>query len=255
MEFLNPYINISNIEFNWVNLILVGSFIVYFILWLTLLTGFHKRANSLPEYLLRNFLIIPFWLLFVLNVLESTVPNLHLNFKETQKKEIEIINQTKESVNFSFFLENTKEKVWKPAYVGFQYFSIDYFNLKAESEVSSYIEIDTSKYDDVLVKMILPDSDRKYGIKIKGNEVPTKLYVSELKDEILLDLDHDFSFQYYKIIVFSMAIFFLWYHYGLLLRKVHRRRFIIFGSLITIYCLLMILIYSRTIFLKDIIWI
>lgn len=253
MELLDPYIIYQGYQIHWINSILIGSFVIYFVLWLTLLTGFHKRANSFLEHYLRFLIVVPFWLLFVLNTIEFIVPNFStIYLKQPISKKIDIINNSADEAGVSFWLENKADLTWKRIEPGIGWLSLDLFSVEKGKYKTAEIVLDTSKYSGVLIEYNIPSSDRTYGIKLRANDVPVKIFTDELKDEILLDLDRNFTYEYYKMLIFGFAIIFLWYHYGLIMRRKRRRRFLIFGGLLTLYCFFCLFILSRTVFFKDI---
>ncbi|MDC1068245.1 hypothetical protein OAQ99_03695 [Candidatus Kapabacteria bacterium] len=252
MELLDTYINIEGYLINWELSIIVGSFMVYFIYWITSLTGFHKKANSFFEHYFRLILIVPFWLLLIVYTFDITVPNIALEYiTPTIEKKVEIENNLDSKSEFSFFLKHKDSNNWRHINDGLGLFSMDMFYVEANANKEARILIDTSKYDSFLISYYPSNSDLQYGLKLRANDVPVKIFTKELQDEVLLDFEKDFETEIKKGVVFLLAIFFLWYHYGLLVRRVHRRIFMIVGLLFSLYCGFNVYLMLRVIFLKD----
>jgi hypothetical protein len=254
MEELIKYYELADKYIHWEHLILVGTFMFYVILWLTLLTGFHKKSHSFIEHYSRFLAVIPFWVLFSYQSVLIAFPkaeDIYLNKVDSQ--ELILINNTDETASFSFFAKRKDSGTWDPVLEGDGWVSTHYFEIEPQNRKTADLFLDTAVYSSYLVELHNGDSNLDFGVKLKSNFVPKKIFVKDIQDEIMLDLDLNFLPLIKKALYFLLAIFFLWYHYPLILQKRKRRRFILLGGLLTLYCIFNLLNIARSVFLKDII--
>lgn len=238
---------------NWENLIIALSFVVYLVLWTTLLTGFMKKANTFIGHYARLLLIFPFWVLFTLHLVDLIYPNLNeILSSKYKKKIIQVINDNDAKATFSFFAQ-TLEGEWEPIVPNKGWFYLEYYDIDNDESKEYELYYDDQKHNAILMKYLPKNSNLAYGIKLKTNNVTAQIFTSNLRDNILLDFEKNHSFFYKKIIVFGLAMIFVWYHYGLILRSYLRRRYLFFASFISLICLFSIFNLLRLVFLKDII--
>lgn len=243
-----------NDKINYENLIILVTSMVYLWFWITVWTNYRRRSHSFIEYYLRFFLILPFWLYFILVNAEAVDSN-RFNFLQKQpvKKEFNIHNNVAHSSFYTLYGQNIKSNKWEFVYPEESYFYFDQRKLDSNSKRTISYLIDSTKYKKLALRYYPEEkqSDVKLGILLSINSVPTEIYSDSINQEIIADLDYDFTYELKKILVYLLALFAIWYHQFVVTQRRKRRAYLPIRILMSLYFLFVIFNLLSPIILKD----
>lgn len=248
-EFI-PY----NDRIHYENLILLVTAMVYLWFWITVWTDFRKRSRTFIEYYMRFFLILPFWLFFIIENVETALP-IHFNtiLKETVDKEFIINNNVDQTTFYTLYGHNKQTKMWEYIYENNSYFFFDFIKIEPNIKVRLNYKIDSTKFDKIMLKYYPENksSDVDLGIVLNISSVSTEVFSRLINDEILADIDYDYEYQWRKMVLFLLALFALWYHQFVIIQKRKRRAYLPVRILLSLYFLFVCFNMASTIFIKD----
>ena len=232
---------------NWLNLIYFLTFIIYFLFWLTRLTRWHWRSNSFTEYIFRILIVIPFWVVFVMNSFSM----LGLYFENTDDEpyviqNIKIVNQSELTKKYSIYLP--LENTWIQQYEKGSFLIDPSISvMSSESKVFSFA-LDTSISKSFLIKEIgsadsLEMLNGKY-FRITG--VDKIIYSNNLSKGKVSKRITEKRGNEELMILLVIAIMGSWYYRFVVVKPREKKQAMIFGisiSLVNIFIIIKLLYF------------
>lgn len=246
---MNDYIEIIlkyTSYIDWINLLLLFVSIIFFWNWITYLTNFHKRSNSLFEYFIRNLMTIPFWIVFLIYIINFLSPINYYSFKDKFTKEIYIENNTKNEVDLEFYGKGDNE--YFRLYNNFENYINPTFTIDKKTSDFIKFDIDTSMIKYLYVVKKDESNIFNYSHVYELNNTKLVIYTDEFSKNPSKPIEVDNSYLYKIILISFFGLIGSWYYYFLAFMKENKRKFLILSIIASLFSITALFFSIRLLF-------
>jgi len=220
---------------NWINLIYVITIIAYTYYWGTILLKKRIHANNFIGHYLRFIIVLPFWILFFINIGKVNLEFIYKDFFNLPTKSFTIDNNLDQQTQYYIIRKKNKNNKWAIQYDINTPFSKPIINIKPGERKTIQFNDKNNVFSYSALILKTPSDSVFHLTAYKDLFVPGIVFAKDIKIKNSPRPIIDFSFEFEFIFILLIGVYASWYYLFKMRQTYSKIIVVIISTLITTY--------------------